>query len=211
MPLSSDFFTTFFGGILFLAGLVTTSHVFKDRHNSYNIHNWLMLPASTLEKFLIRFLFSTAGVILGSALCCWLCSLLTGIANALLYNQNMVLFNPFSFSVWHMIQAYLAIQSLFFLGASWFRKNHFLKTVLTLFILQILISLISGGLGYMFLFRFLEGDFNGMAGEVFISSWITDGRTLAIALRFLLQGIIPASCWTAAYFRLKEAEVKDGV
>ena len=211
MHLTNSFFLGFFGGILFVSGLILTSSSFKDRHNSNNIHNWLMLPASTFEKFLVRFLFSTAVIIIGSALICWLSSLLSGIANAILYDQSITLFNPFKSSVWHMIQAYLVFQPLFFLGAVWFRKNHFLKTILTLFCLQIIISLISGGLGYMFLYRFLEGNFNSLAESFFLSHRIMDGRVLAAALRILLQGIIPVSCWVAAYFRLKEAEVKDGV
>ncbi len=211
MHLTNDFFLGFFGGILYLSGLILTSSTFKDRHNSNSIHNWLMLPASTFEKFLVRFLFSTAGIIIGSALTCWICSLLTGIANAILYKQSLTFFNPFRISVWHMVQAYLALQPLFFLGAAWFRKNHFLKTILTLFILQIFLSLVSGGLGYMFLYRFLKGNFNSLAADFFLSHRIMDGRILAASLRILLQGIIPVSCWAAAYFRLKEAEVKDGV
>ena len=63
----------------------------------------------------------------------------------------------------------------------------------------------------MFLYRFIEGDFNSLAESFFLSHRIMDGKILAAGLRILLQVIIPASCWTAAYFRLKEAEVKDGV
>ena len=206
-----DIYGGLFTVTLYLGGLITTSSVFRDRHRQDSIHNWLMLPASTLEKFLVRFLFSTAGVIIIALMTVWISSLLISLANLLLYGHSVLLFNPLSSEIWYGLQGYLALHSLFFLGASWFKKNHLIKTLLTLFVIQILIGLISSGFGYIFIFRLFRENRFLMETTPFVGNWPLSGRTIAAAVRILVQGIIPLSCWTAAYFRLKEAEVKDGI
>ncbi len=208
----NEFYQGVFVTILFLGGPISISLLFRDSHNSSSIHNFLMLPASTLEKFLTRFLFSLFGIILIAGGTVLAGSLLTSLINGILYRSPMVIFNPFTEKeLWYALQGYAVLQVPFFLGALWFRKNNLIKTLLALFLLNILLGLITGGLGYMILFRFFETDtFPPAFFRILQSTGLSSGG-LVIMARILVQGIIPLSCWTASYFRLREIQVKDGI
>jgi len=204
-------YDNYFRSILIIGGLIATAAAFRDRHGKDSIHNWLMLPASTLEKYLVRFAFTTAGVILISLAVVWLSSLFTGILNNLIFSLPFFLYNPFADPyAWQIIQGYLAAHSLFFLGATWFRKNHFIKTVLTLLVIQICLSIFASGTGYLLFFR-LTGPGVFSPHNIFTIEQFSHFRLMKILFRILIQAVIPVTCWTAAYFRLKEAEIKDGV
>ncbi|OQY34618.1 MAG: hypothetical protein B6241_04125 [Spirochaetaceae bacterium 4572_59] len=211
-PVSPSSYNSYFTIILYLGGIITTAAIFKDRHDRDSIHNWLMLPASTLEKYLVRFLFSTVGLILITLITVWLSSFITSLALFLLYGHSFSLFNfTDKRDIWLIIQGYLALHPFFFLGAAWFRKNQIIKTLLTLFIIQIILSFIGGGLGYMFLIRFaMENEFY-MTDQTFFNDIMISGKNIALMARILFQLIIPVCCWTTAYFKLKKAEVKDGI
>ena len=208
----NEFYWGVFLTILFAGGPIVISLLFRDSHNSSNIHNFLMLPASTAEKFLIRLFFSLFGIILIAGITVLAGSALTSLINRFIYQVPVIIFNPFiENKIWYAIQGFWVIQVPFFLGALWFRKNNLIKTLLTLFILNILLVLITGGLGYMILFQFLKNDsFPPVFFQLFQRTGITSGGSV-ILFRILLQGIIPIACWTASYFRLKEIQVKDGI
>ena len=210
--LSPSHYNSIFLFILFIGGLISTAAVFRDSYSRESIHRFLTLPASHFEKFLVRFLFSTIGYVLLTLLIVWTGSVLTSLINLFLYHQVFLLFNPFHQEVFYIaLQGYLAIHAPFFLGAVWFRKHNLIKTLLTLALIQILLVLISGGLGYAIFFRFLPGnsDYQTFTGS--FTPAVQSFSNLIIPLRIILQGIIPLTCWTAAYFRLKERQVNDGV
>ncbi len=210
--IGNEMYSGFFMVILYIGGLITTSTLFRDSHDSENIHNFLMLPASVLEKYLVRFLFSTLGLILIASLIVFASSLITSLLNLILYKASPVIFNPFlNRDIWFGVQGYLVLQAPFFLGAIWFRKHNLLKTVLSLLVIHILLGILTGGLGYVMIIRaFQDGSLHMGATEIFGNSFFSSRRIL-LFLRVLGQGVVPVTCWTAAYFRLKEAQVKDGV
>ena len=49
--------------------------------------------------------------------------------NTLLFDVRREFFSPFDALSWLLVPHYLVAQALFFLGAAWFRKTHFVKTV----------------------------------------------------------------------------------
>ena len=207
----------FFLPILWLGGLILTSMVFKEAHSIHTIHGWLMTPASRLEKFLQKLMFTTVLFILALLGAFFAATALNSLIYRLFLNRRPPLFNPFQSWVWINIGHYLIVQSMFFLGAVWFRKYNFVKTVLTLNILQAGMALFLGlaaGLVYWTPLReaahgnhqfFMEAShlltmkFNGINPLL-----ITVGKVIYF-------GCFAPVFWFVSWLRMKEIEITDGV
>ena len=109
------------------------------------------------------------------------------------------------------------MQSVFFLGAAWFRNLHWFKTVLS-------VSVIGIGLGVLalFAFRIFFADFFiGLlvpAPSVFVaitkifnSNSVELIHTVSMVLRVLYFGLLAPFCWFVAWLCVKETQVSHGV
>ena len=96
----------------------------RDQHAAF-----LLLPASALEKTVSRLLIHTVGLIVFLLVFTTVLSgLLEGI-NALWIGERRAFFSPLDRVAWMLVPHFLVAQALFFLGAAWFRKVQFVKTV----------------------------------------------------------------------------------
>lgn len=128
-----------------LGGLLLTSNLFSELHTPSSAFQFLTLPATTFEKlfaaWLISSLLYTIIVMTGLiGLSFFVESVSAMFAGA---GINYTLFNPFSADALNSIGTYFVFHSLFMLGAVYFRKNNFLKTIFTLILLFILLMSIS--------------------------------------------------------------------
>ena len=169
----------------------------------------LLLPASALDKTIARLLSITV-IFLGYVLIfTTLTSVVVELVNSLFFGQRNQWFHPFDSMGWSLFGHFVVIQSLYFLGAAWFRRNHFIKTTLAVTIACIGLTVLA-----LVILRF-----------VFVPSfddlelWIDD-------LYSLYQGVIdvvgtgvtalyfvalPVMCWSVAWLRVRETQVSDGV
>lgn len=199
---------------LFLGGFITTSVMFaQDMFSRTGQHNWLMLPASRFDKFLAKASLTTVGYPLALTALFAVASLLIE-ALALLFFQNPIhIFNPFTQHIGLLILHYMATQSLFLLGATYFRKAHFVKTVLSLLILSLAITALSA----LFVRIAFAPYSNGFYGYHFVldQNLLSQHETLfTIAKWFGYIGywiIMPVFCWFTAYLRVKEVEATDAI
>ncbi len=123
----------FFTPLLFLGGFVVTSRCFFEVHNRVRNHDWLMLPASTMEKFVERWFLTSIGYAVAAAVGYTVFSIIgAGVAKAF-FRSSYNVFNPLSRAAVLLCLNYIVGQSLYMLGAVYFRKNHFVKTILVLF------------------------------------------------------------------------------
>ena len=128
-----------FNIFLFIGGSVFASTAFGDLYDKHKNLSWLMLPASTLEKFLAQLILSTV-VYIGFLLLGFFFA--SYAANALLQialNYDIGWFHPFEPRVWLFISKFLFFHALFFLGAAYFKRYVFIKTIAFLFTLMIVI------------------------------------------------------------------------
>ncbi len=213
---SATLYFSLFTNILFISGFIITSIQFKELHKKETAQNYLLIPASTFEKFLSRLMLSTIGFAVLVLVGLTLISFTVEGLNSLIFGRHSILFSPFSKEVFLVIAHYFVAQSIFFLGAIYFRKYNFIKTINSIFIFLFALAI----LGVVFARIVYHDIFNG-----FIS---VDSRNVPLYLHSLPIGsdkisvfvqavktiywIIPAPLfWTISYFRLKETEVKNAL
>ena len=202
--------------ILFLGGFLTASGAFSAMHGSSSVHDWLMLPASREEKFLSCLMVSSLGYWIFAALIYFFSSVL-GLLLSLLINGNSSggLFNPLSGEVFKMLPHYLVLQSIFFAGGAVFRKHQFLKTLMTLAAGFIVYAVFTALVARVFVGDYRSAvhsiDFSfGFDAPLFISTRRLGGFLLTL-VRTVYYGILAPFFWLVAYFRVREAEVRNAV
>ncbi|NOY08341.1 MAG: hypothetical protein GXP33_05830 [Spirochaetes bacterium] len=209
-----------FSLILFIFGYVITAKSFTDMHSKERAYEWFMLPASMLEKFTAKLLISSIGWAFLFLIVYTLSALAGEGINSLIFNYRHTFFNPFDADTWFVILQYLITQSVFLFGAAYFKKNHFIKTILSLLTFVISIAIIAGLLGRIFFFQYFneiikpDGRFN----SAFNFSWdafalhITNlMRILAVSGKIVYYALFAPFFWLLTYFRITEKEVKNGV
>ena len=121
-----------FSLMLCVWGPIVASRAFNELHNKTRNESFLLLPASALEKTLARLLLVTVGFLPFLLIYASVVSFLTEMLSLLVFGERNELFRAFDPRVWEVIRHFVVLQSVFFLGAAFFRKNHFWKTVLSI-------------------------------------------------------------------------------
>ncbi len=197
---------------LFAWGLIATSRVFRAMHDKTRNEAWLLLPASSLEKTLARLIAVTVGFVAWLLVFVTLVSLVVESLNLLLFGKRNGFFNPFDPSVWENITAYIFLQSIYFLGAAWFRRAHFVKTTLA-------ITLTVAGLAVIALltariaFADLPQDLSQHIGNLrfVLETEFESLRAIADAALSAALILFPLACWSIAWLRVSEVQASDGV
>jgi hypothetical protein len=206
--------------LLFIpGGYLLASRAFSDLHKKESIQNFLLLPAGSLEKTLSRLLFAGPGYVLLGAAAYTAASLAAYPLTTLIFKASIPPFNPFSGEALGIYGHYLITQSMFFLGAAWFRRNNFFKTVLILAALGFaaaLWAIISFRIVYWDYFTgFFKADlnmyFNFNSFETMPGLSFRALKTLEISGNIFYRALLAPFCWIIAWMRVREAEVHHGV
>ena len=206
-----------FPNFLLLGGLIITSLSFADDMFSKNgQQEWLMLPATSLEKFLAKGLLSAFAYPIALIMVFFLSSLITEPIQLLFFGNPMSLFNPFTREMASQLLTYWVWQSVFLLGATYFHKGHFFKTILAVGAIGIALA----ALGLLFvkiIFSIKYGSALRTFDVVFsfdsllfrpASGAIGAFRVLGNLLYFVA---LPLFCWVTAFFRVEEVQATDAV
>lgn len=186
--------------VLFAWGTIATSQAFVDLHRRGSNATFLLLPASALEKTVARLALNTVLFFLYLLVFTTVLSFVLEGINAVLFGVRREFFSPFARAAWSIFPHYLVVQGLFFLGAAWFRKAHYVKTVgavlgvcfgLSCAAGAIVLLLRAGGMRF-------DGDFTSFA-------WILNGAAI------VYYGVLPAFCWFVAWLRVTETQVSHGI
>jgi len=128
-----------------LGGLLLTSHLFYELHSSASAYQLLTLPAATFEILFSAWLISSLGYTLAVVIGLIGLSIVVESISAILMGSfaNYSLFNPFRMDFLATMGTYLGYQSIFLFGAVFFRKNNFLKTLISIIIIFMMIAAVS--------------------------------------------------------------------
>ncbi len=200
-------------GFLFLGGMIFTSLSFSDDlYNRIRNHQFLMLPASPLEKLLSRALISAVIYPVTLTLLFTLASLALEPLLYLLFREPMNLFNPFSRDYVVSYFHYISVTSVFFLGSIYFRKTHFFKTILASLVILFSLSLVGTVLARLFFFDYFSGwELSHEFQYSFVArgSWpVGSYRAVGNIIYFVL---LPLFSYTVAYFRIQEVQATDAL
>ncbi len=198
--------------LLFGGGLFLSSRSFVEIHTKARNAEWFMLPTQLFEKFLVRVLLATVGWAVGTIAYYFLFSLLASLLAKVIVGEFMVLFDPLTGKVWLAAADYVVVQSLFVFGAIFFKRNHFMKSVLAVsgaFLLLWILATVVEAIA-----------FGQSAGTVTIGGWNTfiavrgkmesAAHTLFIVVQVVYWALLGPVMWTAGYRRLARTEVIDG-
>jgi hypothetical protein len=206
-----DFYLPWYFGGLFIWGPIAASYSFKELHDKARNEAYLMLPASALEKVLARLLQVTIIFFAFLLIFMTLASALIESTNWLVFGRRNGLFDASHEAVWAPVGHFLIVVSLYFLGAAWFRKLHFLKTALMLTALPIVLACFAAAVAWMV----FQGTSGFHLGEREVYNFYVAHRGLFDALLGALKVLyfvgLPLFCWCVAWLRVKEAEVSHGV
>ncbi|MDC7218788.1 MAG: hypothetical protein PQJ59_02545 [Spirochaetales bacterium] len=139
---STDISTTLdktFWQILKFAGCVFISFCFShSMHDRVNQSNWMMLPVHSLEKLtaliLVYSIIYPFGVIL-------LANIFSLISYLFMPERSVFLWSILNNETWIQAAGFAIISSLFLLGAAYYKKAPFLKTLLLIIIFLIALAI----------------------------------------------------------------------
>jgi hypothetical protein len=196
------FYRAFFIAALFAWGTLATSEAFSDLHGRGTNASFLLLPASALEKTLSRLFIHTVGLVVYLlAFTTALSWVLEGI-NTLWIGERREFFSPLDSLAWSLVPHFLVAQALFFLGAAWFRKVQFIKTVGAVIVIVMVLSAIAAGVAW------LAGPtacVNAECYELPLFDWLTEAAPVAYFY------LLPPFCWFVAWLRVTETQVSHGI
>jgi hypothetical protein len=147
MPGSLPEIQGFYLAAFTFGGLIFTSLIFKELHSPHRSYFFLTLPASSLEKLVGAWLITSPLYILGFTLLSFIIYFISFLISGLPFSLSYF----FNERLGESILSYIVIQTIFLWGAVYFRKNNFLKTVLTVLVLGILLSIYATALRYLLL------------------------------------------------------------
>ncbi|MGH0053727.1 MAG: hypothetical protein ACQ5SW_10090, partial [Sphaerochaetaceae bacterium] len=137
-----------FPSFLLLGGFIISSLMFADDMFGKNVqHDWLMLPATNLEKFLSKVSLMIIAYPIALIVLMFLTSVVTEPIQLIIFGNPMAMFNPFrDRHFWSLLAHYWVWCSVFLFGGTYFRKAHFIKTVLAVGVIMLAL----GALGLLF-------------------------------------------------------------
>ena len=197
---SGGFHTVFFPLLLVVGGLLFSSVLFADLHDTPRAHAYLTLPISTLERWAVRLLVSTIGYAAAALFGYFLVTLLGAGVSQLVWGRSHGIFAPDA-DTWRMVLAYLVTSSLFLFGAVFFRRRHALNVILAIGGLCFALFLLAAALGALLAHGNIELLMEMVTGASPIA------RAVEVGAKVFFWGIMGPLFWFLTYRCLSRAEV----
>ncbi len=179
--------------LVVLACFLTSARAFAEMQSGKSATDWLLLPASTAEKYLAALLSTQVLVpVVGS---------LVGLT---LWAFSGPIVWPQFLGQWQLWGLFFVMNLVFFAGSTVFRKLAFFKTAGVWVAFALVLGLTFG----------LLGPFSGRPGLYPMEfSWATDGQThfLTWFWSFGAYCFTPAAALLFSWFRVQEKEARDAV
>jgi hypothetical protein len=200
-PFMSTFYLLFF-----LGGFIFTSRIFSELHQPEKSYQYLTIPASTLEKLIAQWLISGIGFILVSYIGLRIVAIVGAGLSSALFEIDYQWLHLSHFEFLKAASSYLVIQSVFFLGACYFRNHNFIKTILAIFIVALVLNVITLIVVYIAF---------GQSGLSESNIWIHSGEILPHFFTVEMPQVLESIFWyvmapfflVVSYFKLKERQV----
>lgn len=201
-----DFHNMWYGTFFFIFGIFQTGGVFAEFAQPATRQDYLLLPASHLEKWVSRWFRTLPFYILAFTVVYWLASWIMNLICLIAFGEIYLAFQPFHKSIFDFWQLFIVFHAVFMIGAIQFNKTATMKTALTLIVLLFAISILGGIVAWM-LFQGMTED--AVLVEPIFSFNLTEhtsywlGKTGQILLWVFLVPIF----WWISYLKLNEKEV----
>lgn len=200
-----------FYGTLFAWGAIAASYSFPELHDKSRNQAYLLVPASALEKTLSRLIIVTILFLPFVPILLTVVSWINGGLSFVLFGERVPLFRAGDYLRGEVLAQAVVVQSVFFLGAAWFRRAHFVKTAFAVTAISIGLSLVVGAILWLIYRDVAWGPGMDMSeSDVYLNHrWVFD--TTGTVAPILYYFILPPFCWWVAWLRVKETQVSYGV
>lgn len=208
---SSNIYPAWFYGMLFVGGPIAASYSFAELHDKSRNQAYLLQPASALEKTLSRLVIVTLLFVPFVFALLTVVSWLNASISLLLVGQALPMFSPSDYLSAEILGQALVLQSVFFLGAAWFRKSHFLKTSFAAPLIVIGLTAVAALILWLVNRDLVMALEPGMRDSDLVRSNLLLFNTAEAIGPVLYYVILPPFCWWVAWLRVKETQVSYGV
>jgi hypothetical protein len=183
---------------LYVGGLIFAGLAFPELRNRNKSIQYFTLPSSTLEKFLSMFLLTTVGYVFVLTILYAVFTFVFDTLGGHLFESRHWHFNPFDFYVGKSLLHFLLWHSIFFLGATIFKKVPLLMTIMWIFVITITIGATLLYIRYLY----IEGcDLSAHKGNEFNYHFTIDINSGSL-YRLALAPI----CWLLSFYILTKKE-----
>jgi hypothetical protein len=188
---------------------VESSFSFRELHDKSRNEAFLLVPASALEKTLSRLLIATVGLGVYIVVFTLVMTVINDVLVRALANVQASSIDFFNAWTLTAIGCFIVNQSLYFLGAAWFRRWHFVKMALVLNTVPTALSWIAV-LAFALLFSNFQVPSEAQINEfvVLYSGFVLPLWTFA---KIFFFAVIPVFCWVVAWMRVRETQVSYGI
>ena len=209
-------YSSFLMGTLVIWGSISASLAFSSLHDKTKNENYLLLPASSVEKTLVRLLSVSVALPIFIMILISIASIISEAVTSLFFQIPFAPLNPFQGMYLEVIGYVVIVQSVFFLGAAWFKKAHLVKTVFTLILFSIVLGLVGAFVFRIFFASYFEGFYTPRSihfdiGSLMRSRYPALMDTLVVVGKVFFYGLLAPFCWVVAWLRVKETQSSDGV
>lgn len=193
---------------LFVTGTFYASQYYRDLASRAKGSNFLLVPASAFEKFLCSLLYTLILFFAVFTATFYLVDIImVNIANSVdaikKYHGKIPIINVFDVTFFsfnnnatlNFLLFFFSVQSAFLLGSVYFRKYNFLKTIISGFVIWLILFLI---VYFFYQENSAEAYSDGNEGEM--PNWIAQ---LIQGLAYVLAPLL----WIVTYYRLKQKQV----
>ena len=197
--------------LLFAMGFIATSRAFTEMHDKNRCDDYILLPASSIEKTFTRLFLVSIILPLYIIFIVLVSSCISEIFNAWVFRDPIAVFNPFDAEVGKTMLVFFLTQQVVLLGAAWFKKAHLVKTVLACLVILFI----------FFLLAFFTASiiFNDPDGYMFLGSggMPLNYESMKSYLDFLaimgkvLLGLLVVLCWVLTWMRVREVQSHHGI
>jgi len=179
-----------FKAFILIGGIALSTYAFAQMYTKSENHFWYMLPANQLEKFTSKLLFS----LFYYFFILLLFPIIMVITQMFLATENYTnIYSPPFLEMLGYFKKYILYASIFLLGASFFRKYTFIKTLVSVFIIIATIIVTS--------FIWLETSLK----------FSLEYKNHIMNLNIYIFVAIILLLWILTYFSMKRSQVSDGV
>lgn len=199
--------------ILLIIAILVSTDVFSKLRSSVGGTHYLLLPSNTVDKFSAAWIYSTLLTFITVTLTYNLTHILCMITGNLIYDLN----TPINFQSWSSIHdlfwVVMFIQSMYFLGSVYFKKNPIGKTTLLIFASMLVLVLTATYIFENYLKDAVDASFtsiniqNMSDLENLMDSNIPQIWKTILRIAEVIFYSTPFLCWGGAYLALKNKEV----
>lgn len=186
---------------IFISGMAFTNFRSKEKTMTY-----IMLPASTLEKFISELLLTTIVFAIAYTAIFYIFNFAVS-AIAGIYGLPIDFLNLSDLHVLQGFMYYVIFQSIFLAGSATFRKVPLFFTLFSLFVAGIAILIFT-----VIITTFLKGEFENLAFGSFNINSNTfpeidiENHPLVLIPKYMFYYLTAPLFWVVTYFKLKEKE-----